>query len=89
MEEQILGKVTNNSGNLNNKRVKFNQVVVQAEFEKLSSEDEGIEIIDDSLRNGDSQESIESLDKDLNPNDIGSDEEDMMSGMFLQSIKIE
>lgn len=29
------------------------------------------------------------FDKDFDPNDVGSDDEDMTSGLFLQSIKIE
>mmetsp|Transcript_41477 Transcript_41477/g.39906 ORF Transcript_41477/g.39906 Transcript_41477/m.39906 type:complete len:148 (+) Transcript_41477:908-1351(+) len=56
----------------------------------MSSEDEGDSNGEDSIKmGGDSQESVESLDNDINPNEIGSDDEDMMSGMFLQSIKIE
>jgi len=70
--------------------VKFNQVVVQAEFEKLSSEeDNSMDYNDSNGKVGDSQESNESIDPDINPNEIGSDDEDMMSGMFFESIKVE
>jgi hypothetical protein len=31
----------------------------------------------------------EGFDNNIDPNEIGSDDEDMTSGMFLQSIKIE
>lgn len=82
------------------KRVKFNQIVEKAEFEKLSSEEEdegeeedfSIDITDEGNKNAASS-SQESLDEDEDgeedPNMIISDEDEMASGHFIRVIKNE
>lgn len=84
--------------NLSNKRVKFNQDVEQAEFEKISSEDEISYLIEDSNKN-DSQNNQSSgsqrsqssnedgEDNESNFENICSDEEEYENGNFLEYIK--
>ncbi|CDW89149.1 UNKNOWN [Stylonychia lemnae] len=84
LETEIKEESTGTSNNVSKKRVQFNQIVTQAEFEKEQSEE------NNSQNNNQSQEEQDNdSDNEYNFEGISSDEEEQESGNFLKYMEYE